>query len=83
MYIESNADDLSFYNFQFINTIREAAGNQNAIRSYGKRLALYNCKLVGFGDTAFFHSGSAYVYDSWIEGSELSNESAEKRCRLY
>ncbi|KAG2216837.1 hypothetical protein INT45_009463, partial [Circinella minor] len=69
VYIESAGERISFYNFDIINTIGEAAGNQNALRTYGERLAMYNCKLVGFGDTAFFVRGSGYFYNTWVEGT--------------
>ncbi|KAI9264093.1 pectin lyase fold/virulence factor [Phascolomyces articulosus] len=69
VFIEAPGTDISFYNVDIINTIGEAAGNQNALRTYGERLAMYNCKLVGFGDTAFFVRGSGYLYNSWVEGT--------------
>lgn len=69
LYIDYGADDLSFYDFIIVNTIGEAAGNQNALRTYANRLAMYNCKIVEFGDTAWFAVGSAYLYNTWIEGS--------------
>lgn len=72
VYIDYDSSDISFYDFQIINTIGEAAGNQNAFRSYSDRIALYNCKLVGYGDTAWFSVGSVYVYNSWIEGSKYT-----------
>ncbi|KAI9488243.1 pectin lyase fold/virulence factor [Zychaea mexicana] len=68
VYIESTGENIAFYNFEIINSIGEAAGNQNALRTYGARLAMYNCKLVGFGDTAFFVRGSGYLYNTWVEG---------------
>ncbi|KAI8143132.1 pectin lyase fold/virulence factor [Fennellomyces sp. T-0311] len=69
VFINSDADDISFYDFIVVNSIGEAAGNQNAIRTYGKHLAMYNCKLVGFGDTAFFVRGNGYLYNTWVEGT--------------
>ena len=70
VFIESAGERISFYNFDIINTIGEAAGNQNALRTYGERMAMYNCKIVGFGDTAFFVRGSGYLYNTWVEGSK-------------
>lgn len=61
---------LSFYDFIIVNTIGEAAGNQNAIRSYAPKLAMYNCKIVGFGDTSYFNKGSGFFYNVWVEGSK-------------
>ncbi|ORZ03532.1 pectin lyase fold/virulence factor [Syncephalastrum racemosum] len=69
VYIEQKAENLSFYDFVIINSIGEAAGNQNALRSYAPKLALYNCKIVGFGDTAWLSTGSGFFYNTWIEGT--------------
>lgn len=67
--IESTAENVAFYDFDMINTIGEAAGNQRAIKTYGAKLALYNCKVIGFGDTAQLVRGSGYFYNTWVEGS--------------
>lgn len=67
--IESAAENVAFYDFDMINTIGEAAGNQRALKTYGAKLALYNCKVIGFGDTAQLVRGSGYFYNTWVEGS--------------
>ncbi|CDS04911.1 hypothetical protein LRAMOSA07441 [Lichtheimia ramosa] len=67
--IESAAENVAFYDFDMINTIGEAAGNQRALKTYGAKLALYNCKVIGFGDTAQLVRGSGYFYNTWVEGT--------------
>lgn len=72
VYIEQDAEGVSFYDFIIVNSIGEAAGNQNALRSYAPKLAMYNCKVVGFGDTAWISTGSGFFYNTWIEGSTFA-----------
>lgn len=79
IWIDYAAENFTIYDFAFINTAAEEAGNQNAIRAFAPRLAMYNCKLIAFKDTAYFAQGSGYLYNTYIEGSKFPGRLGAKR----
>uniref|UniRef100_A0A0C9QM18 Pectinesterase n=1 Tax=Wollemia nobilis TaxID=56998 RepID=A0A0C9QM18_9CONI len=53
----------------FENSAPEGSGQAVAIRVTADRCAFYNCRFLGWQDTAYLHYGKQYLRDCYIEGS--------------
>ena len=54
-------------NLTFENTAGEV-GQAVALRTTGDKQAFYNCRMLGWQDTLYVHTGRAYFKDCYIEG---------------
>ena len=61
------ADDFIAENLTFENAAGEV-GQAVALRTTGQRQAFYNCRMLGWQDTLYTHTGSAYFLRCYIEG---------------
>nr|QIR83187.1 pectin methylesterase 29 [Cunninghamia lanceolata] len=53
----------------FENASPQGSGQAVAIRVTADRCAFYNCRFLGWQDTAYLHYGKHYLRDCYIEGS--------------
>lgn len=53
----------------FENSAPQGSGQAVAIRVSADKCAFYNCRFLGWQDTAYLHSGKQYFRDCYIEGS--------------
>src|SRR5688572_28663409 len=60
-------DDFIAENITFENSAGEV-GQAVALRTTGDRQAFYNCRMLGWQDTLYVHTGRAYFRDCYIEG---------------
>jgi pectin methylesterase-like acyl-CoA thioesterase/lysophospholipase L1-like esterase len=61
------ADDFIAENLTFENSAGEV-GQAVALRTTGERQAFYNCRMLGWQDTLYVHTGRAYFLRCYIEG---------------
>lgn len=63
-----SANDFSAANLTFQNTY--GAGSQAvALRTTGQRQQFRNCRMVGYQDTLYTHSGTQYFRDCYVQGN--------------
>lgn len=60
------ANDVSFENVTIQNTVRE--GQAPALMTKSERTQFRNCRILGFQDTLYAHSGTQYYRNCYIEG---------------
>ncbi|KAH9311469.1 hypothetical protein KI387_026504, partial [Taxus chinensis] len=63
------ATDFIAEGITFENSAPQGSGQAVAIRVSADRCAFYNCRFLGWQDTAYLHSGKQYFRDCYIEGS--------------
>ncbi|KAL2649488.1 hypothetical protein R1flu_017616 [Riccia fluitans] len=62
-------EDFIAENLTFENSAPQGSGQAVAIRVTADRCAFYNCRFLGWQDTAYLHYGRLYFRDCYIEGS--------------
>ncbi|KAL3701427.1 hypothetical protein R1sor_019449 [Riccia sorocarpa] len=62
-------EDFIAENLTFENSAPQGSGQAVAIRVTADRCAFYNCRFLGWQDTAYLHYGRQYFRDCYIEGS--------------
>lgn len=53
----------------FENAATQGSGQAVAVRVTADRSAFYNCRFLGWQDTAYLHYGRIYIRDCYVEGS--------------
>jgi pectinesterase len=62
-------EDFIAQNITFENAAPQGSGQAVAIRVTADRCAFYQCRFLGWQDTAYLHYGKQYFRDCYIEGS--------------
>lgn len=62
-------EDFIAQGITFENSAPKGSGQAVAIRVTADRCAFYNCRFLGWQDTAYLHYGRHYFRDCYIEGS--------------
>ena len=63
-----DADDVYLENLTIVNSAGNV-GQAVALRTDGNQQVFKNCKLLGFQDTYYAHSGMTYLQDCFVEGA--------------
>ncbi|MCO5572931.1 hypothetical protein L7F22_026692 [Adiantum nelumboides] len=62
-------EDFIAQGITFENAAPKGSGQAVAIRVTADRSSFYDCRFLGWQDTAYFHHGRIYIRDCYIEGS--------------